>query len=384
MSSSIRNAFIRVHANNDTKEGQIVYNLAELYKILKDWAQTAKLTYWIVEHTPDDECQQLHFHIVIKFSSPMPFPTIKNRFPYGDIQSARGLKACVQYLVHLNDLTKKQYTWADVLTNCTDMAPYMVKTDSQNEITLITVVKDIERGKIREYNQYELIPIELWAKYKTRIENALTHYRERVCMDKSRSIKVLFFTGDTGTGKTTLAKRFGEKTGKSCCISSSSNDPMQDYKGEDILILDDLRDSSFSFTDLIKILDNHTGSTVRSRYHNKAFIGDTIIITSHVPLEQWYQGVPEHRGQLMRRISQVYTFTKDTVVLEAYNEETKRHEYEGEIANFITMEYKKKEQVKTALFDALGVKMTKKNEEKFRSMTAEQLQQELPKDWKVK
>ena len=40
---------------------------------------------------------------------------------------------------------------------------------------------------------------------------------------------------------------------------------------EDVLILDDLRDSDFKFTDLLKILDNHTKSTVKSRYHNKAF-----------------------------------------------------------------------------------------------------------------
>ena len=35
----------------------------------------------------------------------------------------------------------------------------------------------IDKGEIKEYNQFEMIPIELWAKYKTRIENALIYYR---------------------------------------------------------------------------------------------------------------------------------------------------------------------------------------------------------------
>ena len=89
----------------------------------------------------------------------------------------------------------------------------------------------IDKGEIKEYNQFEMIPIELWAKYKTRIENALIYYRERICMDKNREINVMFLSGDTGTGKTSFAKQYCQSLKKSYCVSSSSNDVMQDYKG---------------------------------------------------------------------------------------------------------------------------------------------------------
>ena len=113
---------------------------------------------------------------------------------------------------------------------------------------------------------------------------------------------------------------------------------MQDYKGEDVLILDDLRDSDFKFTDLLKILDNHTKSTVKSRYHNKAFIGDTIVITSYKPLQDWYFDVPsESKHQLYRRIKQMYKFNNDKIDCFEYNERSFKYEFVGTAPNVIAM-----------------------------------------------
>ena len=105
------------------------------------------------------------------------FDVIKNRFPYGNIESAKNLKATVQYLIHLNDESKVQYKWDDIITNCIDMTPYKVQSNFQQEITIKSIMERIDKGEIKEYNQFEMIPIELWAKYKTRIENALIYYR---------------------------------------------------------------------------------------------------------------------------------------------------------------------------------------------------------------
>ena len=60
------------------------------------------------------------------------------------------------------------------------------------------------------------------------------------------------------------AKQLGIKTEvTSNCISSSSNDPFQDYMGQKAIILDDLRDKAFingngtdNFEDLLKKLRN--------------------------------------------------------------------------------------------------------------------------------
>ena len=85
-----------------------------------------------------------------------------------------------------------------------------------------------------------------------------------------------------------------------------------------MLILDDLRDSTFKFDDLIKLLDNHTNSSIRSRYNNKVFNGDTIFITTSKPLPTWYNGIDskvpdENLKQLYRRIKEYILITDDDV-----------------------------------------------------------------------
>lgn len=152
--------------------------------------------------------------------------------------------------------------------------------------------------------------------------------------NKDRDINVMIFQGDTGTYKTTYAKQLAKNQNKSLCVSSSSNDPMQDYKGEDILLLDDIRDDTFKFNDLLKILDNHTNSSVSSRYSNKAFIGDTIIITTAQPLSDWYfDNVKEDKEQLYRRIPIMMQFTKDFITCFKFDELKHKYVYLYKLPN---------------------------------------------------
>ena len=108
-------------------------------------------------------------------------------------------------------------------------------------------------------------------------------------LNPNRNIEVVFIYGEAGTGKTTYAKRMLDKLGYDYAISSSSNDPLQDYMGQKALILDDLRDSTFEYEDLLKMLDNNTRTSVKSRFENKTFNGNMIVITSPVPIHKWYR-----------------------------------------------------------------------------------------------
>lgn len=359
MAKSMRTAFIRVSTSNNTKQGLVVYSLNDMKRTLENWSTTTDMTYWLIEHKADEDIDLPHFHIVIKMKNPTPKTSFISKFPYSDIQSARNIKSCVQYLVHLNDSTKTSYGWDEIVTNCSDMAKYKVKSASQDEVTLQSILDKIDSGEIREFNQFEMIPINLWAKYKTRIENALTYYRERICMDKNREIQVQFLTGDTGTGKTTFAKDYCEKMGLSYCITSSSNDPMQDYKGEDVLIMDDLRDSDYTFTDLLKTLDNHTHSTVRSRYHNKAFIGRMIIITSYKPLTDWYPNIDEDsRQQLFRRIQSIQEFTKTHIKVYQYDPLAREYKYLATAPNITLMQFEQKKSMAINMLESMGVELS--------------------------
>jgi len=79
-----------------------------------------------------------------------------------------------------------------------------------------------------------------------------------------------------------------------------------------------MRDDSLSFTDLLKFLDNHTNSPVKSRFVNKCFVGVLLIITSKQPLSMWYKKdnlTPSTLLQLYRRISTYVVVTKDKIKL---------------------------------------------------------------------
>lgn len=101
---------------------------------------------------------------------------------------------------------------------------------------------------------------------------------------QERRLEVMYFTGDSGTGKTTLAKQIAKNRNYSYYVSSASNDILDSYAGQDCLILDDLRPSCLSLADLLKLLDNHTSSTVKSRYYNKILECKLIVVTITIPL----------------------------------------------------------------------------------------------------
>lgn len=356
---SYRTANIRVTSVNSTEQdGLVTYMFSDVCSVLKEWASSAGITYWTIEHKADDDVSKTHFHMVIKFKSPVHFETIKNRFPYGDIESSRNLRASIQYLIHLNDKSKVQYSWDDIETNCLDMSPYKILSSSQQEITLQAVYAAVSEGVIREYNLFDKVPIELYAKHRTKIDNALMFYREKICMEKDRDIRVIFMSGSTGIGKTTFAKRYCESINADYCISSSSNDPLQDYKGEPVLIMDDLRDDSFKYHDFLKLLDNHTKSTIKSRYHNKAFIGDLIIITSTRPINDWYfNKTPEDKHQLYRRVRTWFKFDGNKIFYFEYDDKTKRYELVGSSPNPIVIKKEKTKQL-IDVFSSMGVEFT--------------------------
>lgn len=307
---SMKTAFVRVSYHNETKSGIVDYTFDDLVAAVKNWNKSKSFDYFMISHNLDESP---HAHIVLCFASPTLYEQVKNKFPYGFIESARSIKQCVQYLVHYNHPEKIQYKWDDIVTNVGSLDKYKVRDYSASKGRLDELITLIDNGIIREFNLTEYCTIDVYTNHKSKLDNALEYYRRKIMTDVNRKVQVIFITGPAGVGKTTYAKRYCEGKKLSYCISSSSNDPLQDYKGQDVLILDDLRDDSFKYHDFLKVIDNHTGSTIKSRYINKAFFGSMIIITSCKPLEEWYGGVDEDRKQFYRRVSLKIDMTPETV-----------------------------------------------------------------------
>ncbi|WP_339332482.1 hypothetical protein [Paulownia witches'-broom phytoplasma] len=117
-------------------------------------------------------------------------------------------------------------------------------------------------------------------------------------------MECVFITGKSGSGKTTLAKKIAKDKNYQTYISSGSNDILDDYRGEECIILDDLRSNCLGLSDLLKMLDNNTASSVKSRYKNKVLECKLIIITTVKSIDDFFEDIfkkDESIIQLKRR-----------------------------------------------------------------------------------
>ncbi|MCG2483645.1 hypothetical protein K4P02_11940, partial [Staphylococcus epidermidis] len=156
----------------------------------------------------------------------------------------------------------------------------------------------------------------LYAKNKTKIDNALNiASKRRVEARKNMEIPVVWIYGDySGVGKTAYAKQKAEELkiayGYSSYMTSANNDPFQEYKGEEVVIIDDIKPNDIELSDLLRLLDPYNATSVRSRYSNKYVSADVIFVTSMYSPEQFFiessiDFDKEPIDQLLRRISSV-------------------------------------------------------------------------------
>ena len=297
------------------------------YKTIKQWAY--------ILHDKDDT--RPHYHIYLNFH-PTSVDTVEVakwfKLNYVDadgiehsgvqfIEKVKGRKTDVLlYLIHGNESQKfkHQYSPDEVVSNF----------DFQSEIATAKIIGDFEHYSYAQMLGYiNTLPISEKAKAYTMLEKLWKIHCQTLSLKTDRELEVVFIQGKAGTGKTYYAKKMLNSMGYDFAISSSSNDPFQDYLGQKAIILDDFRDKDgsyddvgFSFADFLKIIDNNTMSSVKSRFTNKVFNGKMIVITTPKPLCYWYtqqrMAKDDDLKQLYRRISLYVVVEKETIFL--YNE----------------------------------------------------------------
>lgn len=124
--------------------------------------------------------------------------------------------------------------------------------------------------------------------------------------DSSIDIHVTWYYGKTGTGKTRRALfEANAKYGDNVYIKSSGSKWFDGYDGEACVIFDDLRDSWFDYSFLLKLLDRYP-HRVESKGGSRQFMATTIFITSPFSPCQMYKGLQDRDvdsiQQLLRRI----------------------------------------------------------------------------------
>ena len=317
----------------DCKDIDVIISRIKKLTYIKSWA--------IITHDkdvlPNGELKPAHFHCVLTFSNATTIKSIADcigvEMQY--VEKIRGTtKSARLYLIHRNDPEKYQYPPEEVRASF-DYVSYVddcpVRQKREN------IAERIEKGEIKQYNLYKFITIDEYSR-NYRYYQRCFEYRQNKLRGLDRNMECIFITGASGTGKTTFAKMIAAQKGYASYISSGGKNPLDDYQGQECIILDDTRSSTWNLTDFLKLTDNHTDSLVGCRYYNKSIAEcKLLIVTSVKSLDEFYENATkednEPKIQLLRRFKIVFEMSPETMVVYYYDEAERRHLRVGKTVN---------------------------------------------------
>lgn len=257
----------------------------------------------------------------------------KGRYAYDNMLS---------YLIHAKDADKFSYSASDVVSVVKDEPAYSEiyaerksawekgrAKKTAKRVTSDELVEELYEKVITGEVTHDqiLLTDDYYAVYSRNIdkfEKGFKAYTDRKILQAVRDLEagkfnlsVLYFQGQAGHGKTATAVQLAQslvakaaERGErwSICQAAATN-PVDDYNGEEILIMDDLRGNAMRATDWLKLLDPYNSSPNSARYKNKRIVSRYIFITSIQDVYEFFYytknaGVDrsEPLDQFMRRI----------------------------------------------------------------------------------
>lgn len=144
------------------------------------------------------------------------------------------------------------------------------------------------------------------------------------------STQVVYIHGNAGVGKTRFANGFiqqaisyAQAQGERWQVyRAATSNPLDDWQGEEIMLLDDLRASAMDANDWLLLLDQHNASPARARYKNKGEVAPRlIVITATIePVEFFFYArqkgnVDEALDQFIRRLQSVVKVYREDDIL---------------------------------------------------------------------
>lgn len=304
--------------------------------------------YCIIIHDKDVleswEPKKRHFHAVISFVNPTTIWAVAKWLKV-ETQYVERLRASVKsarlYLVHRNNPEKYQYKPNDVIANF-DYVEYVDGCKpKQNKWE---IAERIANWEIKQYNLYDFISVQEFADNKAYYDRCFL-YRQNKIKTMERNLECVFITWASHTWKTTFAKQMAYAKGYSAYVSSWGRNPLDNYEGQECIILDDLRDDTYELSDFLKLTDNNTDSLVWCRFYNKSIWEcKLLIVTSIQWIQQFYKyqtNEQESQVQLFRRFKNYMVMHKDVIRNYRFNEAKDNYELVSQFINPISVMFDK-------------------------------------------
>ncbi len=129
---------------------------------------------------------------------------------------------------------------------------------------------------------------------------------------KEYQMTVIYIQGDSDIGKSELAKnialqvqgKLNELGLRGDIYSASSANPFDNYLGEEILLLDDVREDTMRASDWLKLFDPLNSARMSARYQNKLVVPRLIIMPVYMSPKLFFGRIKaEDLNQFLRRIN---------------------------------------------------------------------------------
>lgn len=251
-----------------------------------------------------------HTHIYVCYQNAVYFSTMKKRFPTAHIESARGSSQ------ENRDYIRKEGRYLDSEKKETN------HIETFEEYGEIPLDKSTKNETVSE-QVYQMIldgcsNAEILAKHPScytklsHIEKTRQVIKEEENKKKWRDVKVVYISGETGTGKTRFIM---DKYGYENVYKVTNYDhPFDGYNGESVLLLDEFR-SSLPFGDLLQYIDGYP-CRLSARYADKIACFNQVFIVSNILLWKQYPNIqieqPSSWNAFIRRLDRVVKFERNT------------------------------------------------------------------------
>ena len=286
-----------------------------------------------------------HWHIYIKLKESRTFADVAKWFGIG-VTFVQKIKAgtfeggCI-YATHANSPDKYQYPVTDAISSpgfdyakIVEIKQQAFKREKKMDAAYqrkMEICKMIEDGVINPFNKHQMISMEDWQNYNRAITLAFERQAELLELNNERNMRCIYIAGETMACKTSLAKMILEKYTTSHLICNSY-DPLQNYKGQKGVCIDDISFSTFGWKDFLNMADNDTSTPVKSRYKNKSLYCDLLIITTtkepYQLVQQMDGAQDENKKQFYRRFKTYYYADYDTITEYRFNSDPEVMKYE--------------------------------------------------------
>lgn len=315
----------------------------EIYERVNLMSESEDLKIALIIHDKDisygTKLVEPHIHGYIEFSNKKDLNVLALNLgilPQYIESSGRGKYGKVNskaYLIHAKDKDKYQYPASDVETfdtfdyeafinqNKEDFENYSAtRKREKSEESLDLVLSKVQLGELTYNDVMEDDNLAfLFGNNQQKFRERFNFYGERQAFLRLKSLElgeyqltVLYIQGESEIGKSTLSReialqvqcKLNEIGLRGDIYSASSANSFDDYYGEEILVLDDLRENNMSPSDWLKLFDPLNSARMSARYQNKRVVPRLIIMPVYKSPKLFFGEIKEEDlNQFLRRIN---------------------------------------------------------------------------------